>query len=66
MAAPAGGSGSPCSVCLVDVSSTLLRPCGHVVMCSSCAARLARSGLEVRCPVCRQVVEDVLEQSMQA
>ena len=44
-----------CCICLTEAVDTLLRPCNHLVACSSCARRLARRS----CPVCRRPVRSV-------
>ena len=36
-----------CVVCLDEMRSTVLIPCGHLVACRSCTERLDR------CPICR-------------
>ena len=41
-----------CIVCFDNAISTVLRPCGHIALCSGCAYRLLHCG----CPVCRVTV----------
>ncbi|GLC35327.1 hypothetical protein PLESTB_000576800 [Pleodorina starrii] len=62
---PAPGAGAPdldddhaCIACMAALKTTLLIPCGHLVMCGPCAAQvLDRSGV---CPMCRvEVVSHV-------
>ncbi|GLI70469.1 hypothetical protein VaNZ11_015379 [Volvox africanus] len=43
-----------CIACMAALKTTLLIPCGHMVMCGPCAAQvLERSGV---CPMCREQV----------
>ncbi|GIL74285.1 hypothetical protein Vretimale_2036 [Volvox reticuliferus] len=56
----ASGSGADlddehaCIACMAALKTTLLIPCGHMVMCGPCAAQvLERSGV---CPMCREQV----------
>ena len=46
-----------CAVCLDRERSTVLLPCGHVVLCSECA----RSGDIVDCPICRAHIDRVMD-----
>lgn len=49
-----GGDGSgddDCVVCLCVAKDTVLVPCGHFCVCSSCAANLPN------CPMCRTVIQ---------
>lgn len=46
---------SECVVCYDRAISTRLRPCGHVALCSECAARLRPR----KCPLCRTNVDAV-------
>lgn len=53
-----------CIVCMEGSIETVLYPCGHMCMCSRCAADLRRKFLERNraplCPICRQTVKDVI------
>lgn len=52
--ADAAGEGeSECCVCIDKPIDTVLEPCGHVALCSGCAARLSPR----RCPLCRVPIE---------
>ena len=42
-----------CILCYTYRKDTVLMPCGHMICCRTCAARLALRGV---CPMCRQVV----------
>lgn len=44
-----------CVVCLCEPKSTVLLPCRHFVVCSTCFARLQQ------CPVCRARIASVLQ-----
>lgn len=49
-----------CSVCIDDLSQTLLLPCWHLCMCNHCASiTQAREGDGFRCPICREQVEEI-------
>lgn len=48
-----------CVVCMDQPISTCLRPCGHIALCSKCAARL-RQSRPAACPICRSQIESVL------
>jgi len=44
-------SGTRCTVCLDNPREVLFKECGHVCVCSDCAARIQYE--DNRCPVCR-------------
>ena len=47
-----------CILCLkIDCATRCAVPCGHLVSCDSCAARLRLHG---RCPLCRKDIRDLL------
>ena len=47
-----------CVVCMDSSRDTLLVPCGHVVLCSGCAQRIADSFKE--CPMCCAEIASVI------
>lgn len=48
-----------CSVCMDNLSQTLLLPCWHLCMCNACATTTqAREGEAFRCPICREPVSE--------
>ena len=49
-----------CAVCMVQPRNTLLRPCGHVSMCLTCAQRMLQQSPFPACVVCRSPIEDLL------
>nr|XP_047134472.1 uncharacterized protein LOC124812224 [Hydra vulgaris] len=55
----AGPAAEPCCICMASPKDTILLPCGHVCVCSTCAALLEAQGLDDEpegvylCPVCR-------------
>ena len=49
-----------CAVCMVQPRNTLLRPCGHVSMCLTCAQRMLQQSPRAACVVCRSPIEDLL------
>ena len=52
-----GMSAEECAVCMTEVPSKAIVPCGHT-FCGSCLAILeARGGREYRCPMCRGVIQ---------
>ena len=48
-----------CIVCTYNIRTTMLRPCGHVLMCARCAS--AWIGLKGTCPMCRAQVTSTTE-----
>jgi len=48
-----------CIVCMEDTRTTVMQPCGHLCLCSSCAGQIMR-GTRPTCPVCRVVVDDTI------
>ena len=50
----AGADVNDCAVCISSPRNVYFRPCGHVCVCSACAAQLAQ------CPVCRGAVAERL------
>ena len=51
--------GEPCSVCFEGEREALIRPCGHVATCISCALKIHENS-DRRCVICRTLIEDVL------
>lgn len=52
-----GMSAEECAVCMTEVPSKAVVPCGHT-FCGSCLAILeARGGSEYRCPMCRGFIQ---------
>lgn len=49
-----------CAVCMEKPRDTLLRPCGHVAMCLTCAQRMLMHSSQPACVVCRSPIEDLL------
>lgn len=55
----AGPAAEPCCICMASPKDTILLPCGHVCVCSTCAALLEAQGIDGEpegvyiCPVCR-------------
>ena len=50
----AGNEESECVVCLVNAKTQLLWPCGHVCVCTGCAAQVKA------CPVCRSHITETI------
>ncbi|TNJ29617.1 Ankyrin repeat protein 2 [Giardia muris] len=48
---------SSCIVCPTNPKDTLLQPCGHLCVCSSCAERI----MSQTCPFCRTPIESVIK-----
>lgn len=51
--------GTECVICLSEPRTTTVFPCRHLCMCCDCAKMLATQ--TNRCPVCRTVIEGMLE-----
>ena len=49
-----------CRVCLTNASDTLLLPCRHTQMCSSCTETINNSESN-SCPICRELIEEYLK-----
>jgi hypothetical protein len=53
-----------CVVCRENMRQIVLLPCGHMVLCVSCSARLygmdGQNKLNSKCPICRQSVSYVM------
>lgn len=47
-----------CKICMEQPVDTTLLPCGHLVCCESCAARLRR------CPICRKIIQGTVKTYM--
>lgn len=45
-----------CAVCFENAIDVVLDPCGHITVCSECAARLSPK----KCPICRDSIRQVL------
>ncbi|KAL3536280.1 hypothetical protein ACH5RR_004741 [Cinchona calisaya] len=52
-------TGKECVICLSEPQDTTVLPCRHMCMCSGCAKVLRFQ--TNRCPICRQLVERLLE-----
>ncbi|TNJ29577.1 RING finger domain-containing protein [Giardia muris] len=46
-----------CVICLMNPKDTLLQPCGHLCVCSTCAGRI----MNQTCPFCRTPIERVIK-----
>ncbi len=49
-----------CVVCLDNLRSTAILPCGHVVLCDACAREGTADGSITTCPICRGAIEQVV------
>jgi len=58
-AAAALAEAQECVVCMEQEKSYVLVPCGHAVVCKSCAEDIVAMSRE--CPVCRRSVEQVIK-----
>lgn len=47
-------SANECAVCMDNPIDIVCIPCGHLILCSSCANRIQQA--EKRCPTCREPV----------
>lgn len=50
----AGGEQWKCKVCLDNPVQTVLKPCGHSLMCTDCAVNVKH------CPVCRRQIDEII------
>ena len=53
-----GDSEVNCRVCLQNPREVILLECGHIALCSGCAAQIMRSGQG--CPICRSEIVRVM------
>lgn len=51
--------GAECVICITDIKDTLLLPCRHLCLCSSCAANLRFQASN--CPICRAPFRALLQ-----
>jgi hypothetical protein len=49
-----------CVVCMVENSTEILVPCGHLCMCKSCCELLLKC--RSNCPICRREVQSVVSE----
>ncbi|TNJ26193.1 Ankyrin repeat protein 2 [Giardia muris] len=49
--------GMTCVICLTNPKDTLLQPCNHLCVCSSCAGRI----MNQTCPLCRTPIESTVK-----
>jgi hypothetical protein len=49
-----------CIVCMVNRANTIAMPCGHIVVCVVCTAKLADTPDRHKCVRCRNVITSVL------
>ncbi|KAK6117262.1 hypothetical protein DH2020_048996 [Rehmannia glutinosa] len=53
------GSGKDCVICMTEPKDIALLPCRHMCMCSNCAKALRLQSN--KCPICREIIEALLE-----
>ena len=51
---PGTGESFKCKICLDKPVQTVLKPCGHSLMCVACAQSVKQ------CPICRQKIEETI------
>jgi hypothetical protein len=51
---------STCVVCMDSKPSTLVEPCGHMIVCESCSKNLETTADKTTCVKCRQSIIDVV------
>ncbi len=59
--APGGASPGECIVCLERPVDCVIYSCGHMCMCHSCAVQQWRGRGGGFCPICRDVIRDVIK-----
>jgi hypothetical protein len=52
-------SESDCAICMDNQRNSVLRPCNHMVTCYGCSLVLLNR--QDNCPVCREVITDVIK-----
>ncbi|KAL2508900.1 putative E3 ubiquitin-protein ligase [Forsythia ovata] len=52
-------SGRNCVICMTEPKDTAILPCRHMCLCSDCAKTLRLQSN--RCPICRELIEELLE-----
>lgn len=52
---------NPCVICLEDLRSQILVPCGHMALCSDCASTNTLRRLKMKCPLGRCAIVGTME-----
>ena len=50
--------GSECSVCISNIKSHVIVPCGHKAICGDCSPIILQGGT---CPICRADIESIIK-----
>ena len=50
--------GSECSVCISNIKSHVIVPCGHKAICGDCSPIILQGG---SCPICRADIESIIK-----
>jgi len=51
-------SESKCSICIDNIKSHIIVPCGHKSICGDCAPQILQGGT---CPICRQDIQSIIK-----
>ena len=49
---------SKCSICIDNIKSHIIVPCGHKSICGDCAPQILQGGT---CPICRQGIQSIIK-----
>lgn len=52
------GEGKECLICLSEPRNTLIMPCGHLCVCSTCGNELQTKKYD--CPICRGAIGSLI------
>jgi len=47
---------STCCVCMIHRSEVVIDPCGHLIMCETCAKYISKPSQKRQCPMCRKKI----------
>ena len=50
-----------CVVCLEEKRNAIFYKCGHKITCMRCASSMKIRSNPLKCPLCRQIVVDVIK-----
>tara|TARA_B100000780_G_scaffold197335_1_gene139396 strand:+ start:32 stop:937 length:906 start_codon:yes stop_codon:yes gene_type:complete len=55
------GSEVECVICMSETATNAMVPCGHLALCSSCAAGMKAANKKHRCPMCKSEIQSFLK-----
>jgi len=49
-----------CVICFDDIATHAMVPCGHLALCSGCAAGMQATDKSNRCPMCKSNIQSFM------